>query len=138
MGNYSEDNLSTQSPSIFLGSQCGAQGSTLDPAAGMSFANCTMEPILVDCKVFCTGMKCVVTDIRHAQYPDQKSTYGLTDLMSNCNTEYFDIFSQELAFAIPWMYTWNYQSTPTEVYMSGEESYPYSTPETGGQVNLSE
>jgi hypothetical protein len=58
--------------------------------------------------------------------------------MNGGNTEYFDMFSQELAFAIPGMYYGNFQSTPTETYMSGEESYPYSTDPMTGQVKLYE
>lgn len=97
-----------------------------------------MEPVFVESKVSCTGIKCAVTKMRRAQPYSKTSFFWDSDLMTNDNTDYFDLFSQELPFAIPGLYYDNYQSTPTEVYLSGEESYPYSSLPQGGQVKLYE
>ena len=132
MANYSEPSPSIRYQSIFLGSQY-----TVDNMGtlGMSFANCTMEPVFVECKASCTGRTCAVTKMRRAQPPDTKSAFWANDLMSGYTTDYFDGFSQELPFATPGMFSQYSQSTPTEVYLSGEESYPYSS---SGQVRLYE
>ena len=128
------DPLFTRFPSIFLGSQY-TSGED-DDSTGVSLANCTMNPVFVESLVSCKGKTCGVTKMRPAPAFSNSSGFWNSDLMSSSNLEYFDMFSQELAFAIPGYYAEGYQSTPTEVYLSGEESYSFGALPFGGQVRL--
>lgn len=131
------DPMTTRLNSIFLGSQYGL-GAYIEET-GVSLANCTIEPIFVECVVDCTGNKCGVAKMRPGQPYNSSSFLWNTDLMSTGNTEYFDMFSQALAVAIPGTYYEGIQSTPTEVYMSGNEFFPFATTPagtSGGQVVL--
>ena len=126
--------LTTRFPSIFLGSQYSA-GAGVGHQTGMSFANCTLEPAFVESVVECKGTACGVTRMRKAAAYSNTSYFWNSDLMNSENTEYFDMFSQEIAFAIPGYYQSNFESTPTEVYLNGNESYSFAS-NGDGQVSL--
>lgn len=105
---------------IFLGSK--------DPA-GVSLASCTIEPVFVMSAVNCKTSLCTVTKMRRAESYAKGSYFWTRDLMAANNnfTESFGAFALSLSYAIPGAYSNEYLSTPTEMYISGDESYPFAS-----------
>jgi hypothetical protein len=129
--NYTTWTATTRFSNILL-------GSLYDPDKagpnGISLANCTIKPVFVESTVTCKGSSCRVTKMRQGEPYANQSDFWSTDLMTSSLTGFFDEFSQNLPFAIPGLYEAGTQSTPTEMYLGGNEAYPFAA--SIGQISL--